>query len=124
MKKYYIVQELGSEYNDEIYVLSEEGKPNRVFTDRESADRYCEDLSVKKLSGEEIGQYGYGLDEIIKDIEGFVEVYNEVFGKNLKERDLEDSYEFALPEMTKAQYDKIKGFLKIKFYEVIECEGE
>ncbi len=123
MKKYYIVQELGSEYNDEIYVIDGGGKPVSVFQDLEAAQLRCEELEAKKLS-DDIRKYGYSIEEVINDLDGFVEKFNEVFNRRLTVKKLEDDYEFALPEMTVKQYREIKDFLSIHFYEVVECNGE
>jgi hypothetical protein len=124
MKTYYIVQELGSEYNDEIYVLSDKGSPHQVCKTREEAQELADKLNTIKLSEENIRQYGYGVDEVINDIESFVLVFNEIFNAKLTIEQLEDDYEFGLPKITLDQYYQIKPYLKINFYEVVECQGE
>lgn len=54
--RYYIIQRLGWEYNDEIYYVSEVGggTPKKVYTDEEKAQNECDKLNAKYLSGLEI----------------------------------------------------------------------
>lgn len=120
----YIVQELGSEYNDEIYSLSDSGIPLKIFKSRKKAQDYCDELTIQKLKSENIMEYGYNTSEIFKNIYEFVLAYNEIFDKKIN-NDNFYKREFSFPaKMTVEQYNEIKEFLKIKFYEVVECEEE
>lgn len=127
MSKYYIIQEIGFEYNDEYYYRSQDsaGKPQIVFKKKTLANQRVDELNYKKFCLEEIGGYAESVREIIEDVEGFVQTYNELFDKDLTEDQLDESfYEFTLPKMTLAQYKILKPYISLNFYEVVECEGE
>ncbi len=47
-----------------------------------------------------------------------------MLGTNFTEEEIEDDYEWSLPNMTFAQYGKIKKFIELDFYDVAECQGE
>ncbi len=124
MNKYYIVQENTFEYNDEIYHRPEcdGGKPKKIFTNENSAQDYADSQNLKKFDDTNLSEYSYGIDEIIKNKDKFISLLNEIFGTNYHEDNLD--YDFTLPKMTLEQYLKIKSYLKIEFYEVLECDGE
>jgi hypothetical protein len=118
--KYYIVQKVGYEYNDEVNYRPEcdGGTPEKVFSSALKAEKYADKLNLEELSGCQIRGYGYSDREVVED--GFFDVYNELFNDNLTEID----WDFQLPKLTKDQYNQLKDYIKVKFYEVVECEGE
>ncbi len=125
-KFYYIVQEIGYEYNDECYTPFEDnsGKPTRVFIDKDSAEDWVNVLNAKQFSGMNLNEYGYSTTEVIRNVEKFTTAYNKLFDKNVSVEDVED-FEFKLPEnLTVYQYNQLKPHLKISFFVVVKCEGE
>ncbi len=124
MKTYYIVQEKGSEYNDETYNLHDEGgTPVQVFMDKDEAELAADKLNWKKMMSEPITQYGYAGD-IIEDLPGFVKELNSMLNLGLTEEEITDDYEWSLPDMTYTQYKKIKHLIDLNFFEIAECQGE
>ncbi len=124
MAKYYIVQRLGWQYNDEINYRSEDagGKPERVFTDRKKAETLADELNAKEFSECNLGSYGYGMSEIIDD--EFWNVYNKLFGTSLSSDD-DEAYDFHLPKLTVEQYKKLQPHInEVLFFEIVTCEGE
>jgi hypothetical protein len=124
MSNYYIVQKIGWQYNDEYYYQGEDGggTPEMAFQDKAKAEACADQLNAKEMSGNNIGSYcsDGDLSNIIEDVAGFVEAYNQIFAKKIKETDL-DSWEFELPKMTLEQYLQIKPFVTLRFFEVNEC---
>ncbi len=120
--KYYIIQHKASEYNDEVYSIQDEGgTPVKVFKTRQDAEAQLDKLELKELIGLEIIQWGYDTNEIFKDVNIFLNILNSMLGTDINEDELE--YDWTFPEMTLAQYRKIKPFIRLNFFEVVECEG-
>ncbi len=125
MKTYYIVQEKGSEYNDEIYDLRDEGgTPVKVFAEKAEAEIAADKLNWKKLMSEPIVQYAYDISDVINNMGEFLNILNTTLNLSLTEEEITDDYEWSLPEMTYAQYKKVKSFIILNFYEIAECQGE
>lgn len=120
--KYYIIQENNFEYNDETYYRPDEGggKPVNVFTDVEKAAEKCSELNCKEMSGRDI--FNYGHDRVINDTFMFVKEFNKIFKKNITEDDLD--YSFELPKMTVKEWNKIKQFINLRFFEIVEVNGD
>ena len=122
MKTYYIVQEKGFEYNDETYDMQEGGTPVKVFDNEEDAKDAADKLNFKKLSSEPIFQFSYEKEDIINDMDEFLEKLKEITGESITEEELE--YDWSLPKMTYKQYLTLKGNIELSFYEVVECDGK
>jgi hypothetical protein len=124
--KYYIIQEIGFEYNDEIYNASygDNGTPVKVFKNKKDAQNQVELLNFKKFQDESLHHYAYSLDDIIDDIEEFVDELNKITGKKLTVGEIEDDYDFTLPKMSQEDFEKIKKYIHLNFYQVVECDGE
>jgi len=116
--KYYIVQKLGWEYDDNNYFQGEDtgGTPQKVFTSYSKAEKLADKLNLEELNECRLGEYGYGE----KVDEEFFDIYNKLFDDTLTEID----WDFELPKLTKEQYNELKDHILVKFYEVVECEGE
>ena len=116
--KYYVIQHLGYEYNDENFYRSENGggTPEKVFTDKVAANELAEELNARQFMGLEIGSYTQE-----GDIEEETKQVNKILGTNFDHNNF-----WSLPyKMTIGQAKKIaKLFPDVKFYEVIECDGE
>jgi hypothetical protein len=122
--KYYILQRIGHEYNDEIYSCSGngDGKPEEVFLSKEKAQDAADRMNFQEMKGLQISDYGYEPEGFLNDIQGFLNVYNETFNANLT---LDNLCDFSLPgDMSFSQFKQLKPFISIAFYEVVECEGE
>lgn len=117
--KYYIIQKVGYEYNDEVYYRAEDGggTPEYVFLDKDKAQKSCDEKNIKELSGLNIFEYGYSSDEIFEDEAADL---MKKFGAPID--DCDRDYQF--PSLTLKQYRQIEPYLKIKFYEVCEVSGE
>lgn len=122
--KYYIIQEAGFEYNDEIYNKTDGGTPVKVFKDRIAAELAADGLNKKKLENESLGTYAYSLDDVTDNIDELLVIMTELIPTITKEQLEEDCHEIALPTMTDEQYKKLKRVLKLNFFQVIECDGE
>jgi hypothetical protein len=120
--KYYIIQEKGYEYNDEIYSVSEYGSPVQVFKSKTEANLAADKLNYKKLLDTEIGQYAYDITDIVDDMDTFLSIINAASGKNYTEEDID--YKFEMPQLSYEEYQKIKDCIDLNFYDVVECDGE
>lgn len=117
MKKGYIIQEIGYEYNDEYYYKSEcgGGTPKMVFTDEILAKKKMLELEINEWKGKCLCDYG-------EDFEGMAED-DEEFSRILEELGIDDLWRDSVP--ADASDDLIKKLIKhadIRFYEIIEVD--
>jgi pantothenate kinase len=124
--KYYIIQEIGYEYNDEIYHQSNSGggTPVKVFKSKSDAQAEVDKLNFNKFQTEPLCQYTYSLDDIISNVEEFCEKLSKIAGKEINSEDIEGDYEFTLPKMSVKEFNSIKNMIDLSFYEIVECDGE
>lgn len=119
----YVISELGSEYNDETYDISDFGKPVAVLDDMETAKLKLEELNALYFQGLEIHNYCYSMDDVC-DYEW------DILQKKLL--DISDKFVFeednenwiTVPETL--DLDQLKQVAKIfkglKFYSVCEVK--
>lgn len=119
---YYIIQRIGYEYNDEIYHTTESGggTPEKIYSDTQKAQDKCDELNATEMSGLRIMEYGYSLKDIFRNSDKANDVLSELKAPIPED----DNWNYELPQMTAAQYKKLAPFLKVKFFEVVEIEGE
>lgn len=118
--KHYVILRVGFSYNDEIYSIGEDGKYSKVefiYHDKAAAMQKCLELNYEEIKDEDLDSYGYSDDDIFED--GFAAKYKEIF-KEERERYGSDK----LSELTLPQYKKLAPFIKIRFFEVKEVNGE
>jgi hypothetical protein len=122
--KYYIIQEIGFEYNDEIYQQNggDNGTPTHVYKNKADAEKQAEKLNFEKLQSEPICQYAYDVNDVISDVYAFTTKLSEITGKTVTEEEIE--YDFTLPKMSLTDFNKIKDYIDLNFYQVVECDGE
>ncbi|AVH85068.1 hypothetical protein RsoM2USA_140 [Ralstonia phage RsoM2USA] len=132
----FVVSEIGFEYDDEIYHrpygCDDAGVPTIAFKNRQRAEQEAVKLTISKLKHENLGEYGYSIDEVIGDFKGFTEVLTEAIGPEKSEKlvdDLSDdmySYSDKLGEilntLNQDQLTRLISSLQIEFYEVVEVE--
>ena len=124
---YYVVSEVGFDYNDEIYSVSGSnygdkfGTPVKVFSTREKANDFIEKKTVKVLKGLELGQYFYDLNDILRDSdECFVAFWQQEFGQNLE---AVDRWAIKVPEeATDGQLRRLAARIKLPFFTLTEVE--
>jgi hypothetical protein len=119
---YYIIQRIGYEYNDEVYHTTESGggTPEKVYSDKQKAQDRCDELNATELSGCAIMEYGYSFEEIFSNLEKANLVLSKI-GAPIPE---DTDWDYKLPKMTVSQYKKVAPYIKVKFFEVVEVEGE
>jgi hypothetical protein len=120
--KYYIIQRLNWEYNDEVYHTSESGggTPEKIYSDAQKAQDKCDELNAAEMSGLRIMEYGYDLDDVFRNSDKA----NAILAKLNAPIPEDDNWDYQLPKMTAAQYKKLAPCLNVKFFEVVEVEGE
>ena len=120
-KKGYIIQSIGYEYNDETYYKPEGGGgyPQAVLTDEVEAKKRMMELEIEEWRGQQIGHYGYDIDEVAENESEFEQALAAMG------IDIEDWWDVEIP--TTATDDQIKRLIKassIRFHEIIEIEIE
>lgn len=120
--KYYIIQRIGYEYNDEVYHTTEfgSGTPEKVYSDKQKAQEKCDELNAKELSGIPIMEYGYSTDEIFCSLDKANKVLRELDAEIPEDSD----WDYCLPKLTVENYKRLAPYLNIKFYEIVEVEGD
>lgn len=121
VKKGYVIQQLGYEYNDETYYRPEDGggNPVVVIIDEATAKKRMMELEIKQWKTESIGHHCYSWDEIAEDENEFEKAL-EAMGM-----DPEDDYDLNIPK--DATDEQIKRLIKastLRFYEIIEVDVE
>ncbi len=130
MSKGYIVMESGTEYNDEVYSITEGGTPTRVFLDKTKAENHRDELLLEKLKdGFNFGEYGYETRELSgRGHKDTVAIWNTIVPEKYHTTDNEESYyafktgkEFTL-EMASKLSKLFKG-LTLFYIEEVEVES-
>lgn len=118
----YLVIEKFSEYNDEIYFLSD-GPPSRLFLDRKHALEEAEIQNAQRFRVVNPFQYGYGMSEISDcSLEELTSKIQEILGREFRMPTEDRMWDHApvFPEDTSdAEMMAISKLFKLKFFEVI-----
>jgi hypothetical protein len=117
----YVIQSIGYEYNDEINYVPESGGGHAkvVYLDEVAAKKKLMELEIKEWRRQDIGRYGYGIDEIADNVEEFQKAL-EAMGV-----DSSDWWEAEIPET--ATDEQIKNLIRhssIRFHEIVEVVAE
>lgn len=123
MIKFFVVNHLGSDYNDEVYDLQEGGTPVRVFKDKRAADEFARLAHGDELADIQFQSWGYSVDEITSlDSSEFTKRVNEILGTEFSDA-FEECY-VGDYELSREQKDQLVELVdKLKFYVVEEVEG-
>jgi len=76
--KGYVVMEKGFEYNDEINYSAEGGFPKKIYFNIDDVKGEVERLNLEKLKGEDISNYAYNLEDVVKNVEEFEKVLEKI----------------------------------------------
>lgn len=115
---YYVLLELGWEYNDEYYFRSEnnDGRPKAVFTSRADAEKECINRTICKIE--------------CNDIEYYLDCYTgyreEERKENFKKRFPTINLTTRIETLPKDIQENIVNWLEeldICFYEIIACNS-
>jgi len=120
--KYYIVQEIGYEYNDEVYNPANDyaGKPVKVFKDENSAEQHALELSINNLRRLNIGEFGYGKSDIFKrNGKPLDNLITKIYG-NVEEDSFDDLK--VQKDVSDEDLKSLIPYLRNPLYEVVECE--
>lgn len=119
-KNGYIIQELGYEYDDERYNRTEGGTPQLVVTDEVVAKKKMMELEISRWRGQNIGNYGYDIDEIARDSKNTAELEKAL---ELVGIDIENLYDSEISiDATDEQIRNLIRLSNIRFYEIVEIE--
>jgi hypothetical protein len=128
MKSYIILQK-GYEYNDEIYSESDSGAghPQRVFFNRESAQKECQRLDILEFKKTNITEYTYEIEDILNCDESellkFCNSLNEKYGKPESNSRWDRVDDFRLNEKASEEESvKYANMVGISFFSVEECD--
>ncbi len=121
--KYYIINEIGYQYNDETYDKQDGGTPVKIFNTKLDAEKYADELTYRKIIDLDINCYGYG--DKITDKETVAKILTEITDCNYSNNiDMLDDWDFQLPKMTFTDFQKIKPYLDIELFVVVPCDGD
>lgn len=113
MKTVYFISKFNSEYNDEIYSISDGGTVVKTFSDKNIAEKECLKLNIEEYKNLRPYEYSY---DTIEDFD--IIKLNKIFKKSWIR-----SAEVVLPNnITLEQYKEAHEIVNIKFYEVIQIE--
>ena len=136
-EKFYVLMEVGFDYNDETYFRYNfgGGHPESVFTNKKKAEEACTKKNIERFSSliknGELREYGYGLDEVLSDKvyeedlmyeEG---IFMQLFGTTAETwwDSLYDREDVRLKvEPTDEQWAKLFNCFNLNFYEVVTVE--
>lgn len=123
--KYYIIQEIGYEYNDETYQRPENdsGTPVNVFIDKSLALEKLDELNCKAINETDYPSSYCGYESVLEqhvDEEKFLNLCTKLGVKTAG--DLDD-YNFQFENLTLEQYKAIKSCLSLEFYVIVEVNG-
>lgn len=135
-EKFYVLMEVGFDYNDETYFRYNGGggHPSRVFTNKKKAEEAALKNNLtefqKLIRSDEIREYGYGLDEVLandvtEDDLLFQEgIFMTLFGKTAEDwwDSLYDSAATLQVEPTQEQWEKLFKCFNLNFWEVVTVE--
>lgn len=128
MKSYIILQK-GYEYNDEIYSESDSGAghPQKVFFNRESAQKECQRLDILEFKKTNITEYTYDIEDILNCDESelleFCNSLNEKYGKPESSSRWDRPDDFRLNEKASEEESmKYANMVGISFFSVEECD--
>ncbi len=118
-KTVYIVNEVGFEYNDEIYRQPECNclEPIKAYQSKEAATNEAMLLNIKELRSAEIETYGYELIDLFNN-EHARDKAVELLGL-IYEADLQD-FSNALKKAPKETLIEVLKLMEIQFYTVTE----
>jgi hypothetical protein len=133
MSKFYVLMEVGFDYNDETYFRYNGGggHPSRVFSNKKKADEAATQKNIEEfkkiVANGDIRQYGYGLDEVLDSKVTEEEVMYEegifmtLFGKTA-ESWWDDEGGPLKVEPTDAQWKRLVDCFNFQFWEVVTVE--
>lgn len=123
--KYYIIQEIGYEYNDETYQRPENdsGTPVNVFTDKSLALEKLDKLNCKAINETDYPSSYCGYESVLKEHVEEEEFFKLCAKLGVKTVGDLDDYNFQFVDLTLEQYKAIKSYLTIEFYVIVEVNG-
>jgi hypothetical protein len=136
MSKFYVLMEVGFDYNDETYFRYNGGggHPSRVFSNKKKADEAAAQKNIEEfkriVSNGEIREYGYGLDEVLSSKVTEEEVMYEegifmtLFGKTAEswwDSLYDEGISFKV-QPTDAQWKRLVDCFNFQFWEVVTVE--
>ena len=125
----YVINEVGYEYNDEIYHQSEHGggTPVMIYLDKAKAEDEVSKMNLNALMSCEIGSYAYDFSEVVDDLDEFKRIVKKYVSED-DELDLDDSYEVGEwfssngSKFSESDKKKIAKLVNLEFYSITEVE--
>lgn len=130
---FYMVAEIGYEYNDEVYHRPESGGMTDVtlFRRKDKAEQAAAAMTLKSIKNEELSHFGYDINDILprhdkvarRAFEDLIEQYSPGF-------DFGDGWEAlqkfdqVIKQMPADDAAKLLSYTSIRFFEVKEVELE
>ena len=103
----YVIVKPGWEYNDEIYYNSSnctiDPNFNFIYTNEKDAQKVLEETLISEWSNQNIAEYGYGIDEILSDMDDFGEKDLKIFIEEIGGEWKSDDWKIMTPMIMKIE---------------------
>ena len=103
----YVIVKPGWEYNDEIYYNSSnctiDPNFNFIYTNEKDAQKALEETLISEWSNQNIAEYGYGIDEILSDVDDFGEKELKIFIEEIGGEWKSDDWSIMTPTLMKIE---------------------
>lgn len=131
----YVVVALGWEYNDEVMYHGESGGgiPTRVCFNKQLAEKRAERSTAEDIRGEDLGRFGYSLDEVVsteryKELVEVLDLHNEEDNEDSDPESVLGSWWEKGAKIDKnlsiEKAIEVARCLELEWYQVVEVEVE
>jgi len=103
----YIIVKPGWEYNDEIYYNSSNCTVDPdfsfIYTNEQEAKKALESVLIVEWSNQNLAEFGYGIDEILSDMDDFGEKDLKIFIEEIGGEWKSDDWKIMTPTLMKIE---------------------
>lgn len=125
--KAYIIMKKGYEYDDNIYNPTDGGFPQKVFFNREDAEKELKKLEILEMKSTDISNFAYDIKEELNVEEAefleFNKSLNEKYGLPTPKYSWDKPSEYQLNnKASEEESQKYLEMVQIRFFEIEEVE--